>query len=39
MVEVDVGSIWGERNPEERRGWVWVANKDEKNSDMTAAWV
>ena len=39
MVKVDVGSIWGERDPEECRGWVWVVDKDEKNSDTMAAWI
>ena len=39
MVEVDVGSIWGECDPEEHSGWVQVADKDEKNPDTTAAWI
>ena len=39
MVKVDVGSIWCERDPEEGSGRVWVADKDEKNPDMTAAWI
>ena len=39
MVKVDVGSIWGERDPEEGSGRVWVADKDEKNPDTTAAWI
>ena len=39
MVKVDVGSSWGERDPEEGSGRVWVADKDEKYPDTTAAWI
>ena len=34
-----MGSIWGECDPEEHSGRVWVADKDEKNPDTTAAWI
>ena len=39
MVKVDMGSIGGERDPEECGGWVRVTDEDEEDPDVTAAWV
>ena len=39
MVKVNVGSIGGERDPEEHGGRVRVTDEDEEDSDTAAAWI
>ena len=39
MVKVDMGSIWGERDPEECGGQVGVTDEDEEDSDAVTAWI